>query len=117
MQHAIAAEAAGELQRARSVLMQVLERWNHPNERRTALGPDLRHAIREGGTGPGMLSLPQRYIILLALERIDQDLGETGCARVWREQAQWMVPRDRLWTMQRGDGIVYHIGTGAGARH
>lgn len=107
---ALAAEATGDLSRAHSMLLDLIGRWNHPEQRRELLGPDLSRDIRDGGTGPWPLSLPARYVILLALARIDHALGDRESAAQWAAQAQWIIPRDRLWAFQRADGSVYQIG-------
>ena len=106
----LALEAAGRVEEGRDVLLDLLERWNRPGERAQSIGHESFREIRDGGMGPGPMGMPERYMVVTALARMEQTVGCMERAEAFRREGAWLTPKEKEWTFRRADGTVYRIG-------
>ena len=106
----LALEAAGRVEEGRDVLLGLLAEWNRPGGRAQRIGYESFREIRDGGVGPGPIGMPVRYMVVMALARMEQAMGRMDRAKAFEREGVWLVPKDREWTFRRADGTVYRIG-------
>ena len=106
----LALEAAGRVEEGRDVLLDLLERWNRPGERAQSIGHESFREIRVGGMGPEPMGIPERYMVVTALARMEETGGRMERAEAFRREGAWLVSKEKEWTFRRADGTVYRIG-------
>ena len=60
--------------------------------------------------GPGLMGMPERYMVVTALARMEQTVGRMERAEAFRREGAWLTPKEKERTFRRADGTVYRIG-------
>ena len=82
------------MEEGRDILLDLLERWNRPGERAQSIGHKSFREIRDGGMGPGPMGMPERYMVVTALARMEQTVGRMERAEAFKREAAWLAPKE-----------------------